>query len=125
MFGSHDLPIPPSCLIKVCTKLAQDIEEHLSYPVSLMELIVMPKQFTLIDFWRKVLQEYCVTCVIIILIIVIYTGTNTATIKPDSNNTGNIHFISIIIITQIISHASQCIYKRIILQYVGDHHGNL
>ena len=36
MFGSDDLPIPPSCLITVWAKLAQDTEEHLSYPVSLI-----------------------------------------------------------------------------------------
>ena len=31
MFGSDDLPIPPSCLITVWAKLTQNTEEHLSY----------------------------------------------------------------------------------------------
>ena len=35
VFGSDDLPIPPSCLITVFAEQAEDTEEHFSYAVSL------------------------------------------------------------------------------------------
>ena len=35
LFGSNDLPIPPSCLITVWAKLSCDPEEHLRHPVTL------------------------------------------------------------------------------------------
>ena len=35
LFGSDDLPIPPSCLVTVFAVQIEDTEEHLSYAVSL------------------------------------------------------------------------------------------
>ena len=108
MFGSDDLPIPPSCLITVWAKLTQDTEEHLSYPVSLIGVNCDAEAIYIDRFLEK--GTTGILCNLS-YINIIYTGTNTATINPDSN-TGNIYFISIIIIIgcyTMISHTSQCV----------------
>ena len=94
MFGSDDLPVPPSCLITVWAKLTQDTEEHLSYPVSLIGVNCDAEAIYIDRFLEKGTTGILCNLSYINIICI---GTNTAIINPDSN-TGNIHFISIIII---------------------------
>ena len=92
MFGSDDLPIPPSCLITVFAVQAEDTEDHLSYAVSLKGVDSDAKKIYIDRFLEKGTTYTC-TCVIKIIIIVIHTETVSSNefdaghsaIKPDAN----------------------------------------
>ena len=94
MFGSDDLPIPPSCLITVFAVQAEDTEKHLSYAISLKGVDSDAQKIYIDRFLEKGTTDMCYQ----IIIIVIHTetvdsnvvGAGHSAIKPDTN-AGKLH----------------------------------